>query len=417
MFDGVLGTPRDWDGSDLSTDLQHLPHSARTVVDRGRGVGRRADDEVAELPRPIAAPSELDGVGVGGDKGIDDDGRRRAGKGWRRRRWRRRGDVLGADAATELDVGHDSPEQREGALVKVDVVGRSDAPNLGDVDEVAAPAHVVAEMDGLDPSGSELVRPLLGFDDAGAVAEHDSEPLQVKDTNSSGRLLHRDDPVRRLGGAAVGVQPVVDEAELQEEKRPELRLFDAPTGMGDGGARAAQKKPPSALGDGIAFVDVGGRKGALDCEDGAKLLDAGRGELRPVVAVPLVDNARDPGLDEQMRVVAHEGARGVDDLLGVDGVSQEVDGDDSRVVVDEVDRKGEAMRRGRKRPAQIRRDALTKVSVDASVGGVIRVPLAPPVEKARGAIPKVAAARDAVPTMAQSVDDAARIEVAKPLMP
>ena len=108
--------------------------------------------------------------------------------------------------------------------------------------------------------------------------------------------------------------------------------------------------------------------------------------MRPVVAVPLVDNARDPGLDEQMRVVAHEGARGVDDLLGVYGVSQEVDGDDSRVVVDEVDRKGEAMRRGRKRPAQIGRDTLAKVSVDASVGGVIGVPLAPPVEKARGAI-------------------------------
>ena len=63
MFDDVLGVPRDGHGSDLRTDLQHLPHSARTVVHRG--VGRRADDEVAELPRPIAASSELDGVGVG----------------------------------------------------------------------------------------------------------------------------------------------------------------------------------------------------------------------------------------------------------------------------------------------------------------------------------------------------------------
>ena len=154
-----------------------------------------------------------------------------------------------------------------------------------------------------------------------------------------------------------------------------------------------------------------------DCEDGAKFLDTGRGKLRPVVAMPLVDNARDTSLRKEVRVVAHEGARGVDDLLGVHGVSQEVDGDDGRVVVEEVDRKGEAMRRGRKRPAHIGRDALAEVSVDASVGGVIRVPLAPPVQKARCAIPNVTAARDAVPAMAQSVDDAARIEVAKALVP
>ena len=132
---------------------------------------------------------------------------------------------------------------------------------------------------------------------------------------SAGRLLHRDHPVRRLGGAAVGVEQVVNETELDEEEGPELRLLDASSSMGDGGARAAQEEAPRALGDRVAFVDVGGRKGALDCEDGAKLLDAGRGELRPVVAVPLVDNARNPGLDEQMRVVAHEGACGVDDLL------------------------------------------------------------------------------------------------------
>ena len=61
---------------------------------------------------------------------------------------------------------------------------------------------------------------------------------------------------------------------------------------------------------------------------------------------------------------------------------------------------------GRKRPAQIGGDTLAKVSVDASVGGVIGVPLAPPVQKARCAIPNVTAARDAVPAMAQSVDDA-----------
>ena len=130
----------------------------------------------------------------------------------------------------------------------------------------------------------------------------------------------------------------------------------------DGGARAAQEEAPCAFGDRVALMYVGWREGALDCEDGAKFLDTGRGKLRPVVAMPLVDNARDTSLRKEVRVVAHEGARGVDDLLGVHGVSQEVDGDDGRVVVDEVDRKGEAMRGGRKRPAQIGRDALAEDS-------------------------------------------------------
>ena len=89
---------------------------------------------------------------------------------------------------------------------------------------------------------------------------------------SAGRLLHRDHPVRRLGGAAVGVEQVVNETELDEEEGPELRLLDASSSMGDGGARAAQEEAPRALGDRVAFVDVGGRKGALDCEDGAKRL-------------------------------------------------------------------------------------------------------------------------------------------------
>ena len=48
---------------------------------------------------------------------------------------------MDAAAASELDIGHHIAKQREGALVKVDVVGRSDAPNLGDVHKVAAPAQ------------------------------------------------------------------------------------------------------------------------------------------------------------------------------------------------------------------------------------------------------------------------------------
>ena len=75
------------------------------------------------------------------------------------------------------------------------------------------------------------------------------------------------------------------------------------------------------------------------------------------------------------------------------------------------------MRRGRKRPAQIGRDALTKVRVHANIGGPVRMPFASSVEKARRATPNVAAGRDAVPAMAQSVSNATRVEVSEPLVP
>jgi len=163
-------------------------------------------------------------------------------------------------------------EQGEGVLDKLDVAGGSDPLKVGQVDEVATPPHVVAEVDALDTARREAIEGLTRLDQDEAVAEHDPELAQVEAATTS----HED--VDGVRGEAPAV--VVAEGGDEHQVRPEAGLLLAATCVSNHRTHAPLKDVPAALGSAVGLVDVLDRERAQDAHGGGPGLDLRVGEQR-----------------------------------------------------------------------------------------------------------------------------------------